>query len=221
MGVVLLVRHGQASLGAADYDRLSDAGWRQARILGARLAGADLAIDRVVSGGMVRQRDTAGEVLAALGLASSSLVVDERLDEYDHVGVMERHPSKVSFATASADGEAGRELQSALEEAIARWMSGGEQGYAESHDAFIGRVLAAAGDLIAAPGATVAVTSGGVIAAFCVRTLGLPVSRWPGMARLLVNTGITKVISGRSGTNLVTINDHAHLETDRALITYR
>ena len=38
MSRILLVRHGQASLGAADYDQLSDLGEEQSRILGAALA---------------------------------------------------------------------------------------------------------------------------------------------------------------------------------------
>ena len=38
MGVVLLVRHGQASFGADDYDVLSETGWEQSRLLGAWLA---------------------------------------------------------------------------------------------------------------------------------------------------------------------------------------
>lgn len=220
MGVLLLLRHGQASLGAADYDQLSDIGWRQAQVTGARLARADLAIDRVVCGTLTRQRDTARPVMAALGLPESGLRVDERLDEYDHIGVMARHPSQITFSTAAADGESGRALQSALEEAIDRWMSGGT-GYQESHDEFIRRVMEAVGDLTAEAGGTLAVTSGGVIAAACVRALGLPLERWPGLARLLVNGGITKFISGRTGTHLVTLNDHAHLEPDRTLITYR
>ncbi len=220
MGVLLLVRHGQASLGTADYDQLSDLGRRQAQVTGARLAAADLAVDRVVSGGLTRQRDTAQAVLAALGRPGSELQIDERLDEYDHVGVMARHTAEITFETATASGEAGRALQSTLEEAIGRWISG-ETGYQESHDAFIGRVLDAVRELTAAPGGTIAVTSGGVIAAVCVRALGLPVERWPGLARLLVNASITKVISGQTGTHLVTFNDHAHLESDRALITYR
>ena len=37
MGVVLLVRHGQASFGSADYDVLSETGWEQGRLLGAWL----------------------------------------------------------------------------------------------------------------------------------------------------------------------------------------
>ena len=220
MGVLLLVRHGQASLGTADYDQLSALGRRQAQVTGARLAAADLPVDRVVSGALTRQRDTAQAVLAALGRPGSELQIDERLDEYDHVGVMARHTAEITFETATASGEAGRTLQSTLEEAIGRWISGGT-GYQETHDAFIGRVLDAVRELTAAPGGTIAVTSGGVIAAVCVRALGLPVERWPGLARLLVNASITKVISGQTGTHLVTFNDHAHLESDRALITYR
>jgi broad specificity phosphatase PhoE len=220
MGVLLLVRHGQASLGAADYDRLSDLGRRQAQVVGARLAGTGLTVDRVVAGTLSRQRDTAAAVMAALGRPLSELDVDDRLDEYDHVAVMARHDAGISFANATADGERGRQLQSALEEAIGRWISGGT-GYGETHNAFIERVQDAIGDLVAKPGGTVAVTSGGVIAAYCALSLGLPVERWPSLARLVVNASITKIISGRTGTSLVTFNDHAHLESDRALISYR
>ena len=38
---------------------------------------------------------------------------------------------------------------------------------------------------------------------------------------IMVNASLSKVISGRSGTRVLTFNDHAHLEHDRALITYR
>jgi broad specificity phosphatase PhoE len=220
MGVLLLVRHGQASLGAADYDQLSELGRRQAQLVGARLAGPGLTIDRVVAGALRRQRDTAGALMAALGRPMTELGTDERLDEYDHVTVMARHDGGISFANATADGERGRALQSALEQAIGRWISGAT-GYGETHDTFIERVQGAIGDLVVKPGVTVAVTSGGVISAYCALSLGLPVERWPSLARLVVNASITKVISGRMGTSLVTFNDHAHLESDRAMITYR
>jgi broad specificity phosphatase PhoE len=220
MGVLLLVRHGQASLGAADYDQLSDIGRRQAQVTGARLAETDLVVDRVVSGALIRQRDTAQAVLAALGRPGAELQTDERLDEYNHVGVLARHTGEITFEAATVSGESGRALQSALEEAIGRWISGGTE-YQETHDAFIGRVLDAVRDLTAVSGGTVAVTSGGVIAAVCAQALGLPIERWPGLARLLVNASITKFISGQSGTHLLTFNDHAHLESDRSLITYR
>jgi broad specificity phosphatase PhoE len=188
--------------------------------VGARLARPGLTIDRVVAGALSRQRDTAEAIMTALGRPLSDLAVDDRLDEYDHVAVMARHDTGISFANATAEGERGRALQSALEEAIGRWISGGD-GYGETHDTFVERVQGAIGDLVGKPGGTVAVTSGGVISAYCALSLGLPVERWPSLARLVVNASITKIISGRTGTSLVTFNDHAHLESERDLITYR
>ena len=230
MGVLLLVRHSQASLGAADYDQLSELGHRQARATGARLARADLVVDWVTCGALARQRDTAAAVMAMMpdlapgpGPPGSGPHVDDRLDEYDHVGVLAglfgADASAVSVEGANAGGPE-RGLQPALDEAIARWATA-DAGYAESHDAFIDRVHAVLGDLTGLPGCTLAVTSGGVIAVACAQVLGLPVDQWPVLARIIVNGSVTKIISGRTGTNLLTFNDYAHLEGDRSLVTYR
>src|SRR5260370_40067352 len=92
MGVLLLVRHGQASMGAADYDQLSELGRRQARATGTRLAGADPAIDRVTCGALTRQRDTTAEIMAMMPdtaheagqePAGFGPRIDGRLAEYD------------------------------------------------------------------------------------------------------------------------------------------
>ena len=58
MGVVLLVRHGQASFGAADYDVLSETGAEQSRVLGRALAAQRVAPTTVFHGRMKRQADT-------------------------------------------------------------------------------------------------------------------------------------------------------------------
>jgi broad specificity phosphatase PhoE len=219
MSVLLLMRHGQASLGTKNYDRLSDIGNRQAQLTGGRLTRADLIIDRTVSGAMMRQRDTALIVMREIGLSESNLQIDDRLDEYDHVGVMAGHPTGISFATATTP-ERARTVQSALDEAIAPWMAS-DSGYPETHDGFIDRVLAVVDGLTGRSGTTLVVTSGGVIAAVCAHLLGLRADKWPALARVMVNGSLTKVISGPTGTRLLTFNDHAHLEQDRALITYR
>jgi len=220
MGVLLLVRHGQASLGTANYDQLSDVGHRQVQLTGTRLAESDLRVDRVVSGALVRQRDTALALMASLGLDPTDLATDARLDEYDHIGVLAAHTSRVSFQTADT-AEANRAVQPALDEAIARWVAGGGSGYAETHDAFTRRVLAAVTSLADRPGTTLVSTSGGVIAVAAAHFLGLRVEQWPSLARVTVNGSISKLISGRTGINVSTFNDHAHLEADRSMITYR
>src|SRR5262245_34827950 len=158
MSVLLLMRHGQASLGTTNYDQLSDVGHRQAQLTGGRLAGADLIIDRTVSGGMVRQRDTALIMMREIGLAECNLHIDDRLDEYDHIGVMAGNTADISFATATTPDRA-RTVQSALDEAIARWMAA-DGDYPETHDGFIDRVLGAVDELTGRSGTTLVVTSG-------------------------------------------------------------
>ena len=62
MAEIILVRHGQANSTAkteADYDRLSDLGHQQARWLGERISQTNGHFERVISGTLRRQRETA------------------------------------------------------------------------------------------------------------------------------------------------------------------
>jgi broad specificity phosphatase PhoE len=216
VGVLVLLRHGQASMGTAEYDKLSELGHRQARAAGARLARADLSIGQVWSGALARQQETARAVLAELGRPPGDLRTDDRLDEYDPAGIL---GTSDPFAGATTPGSR-RALQVTLDEALARWIQGGT-GYPEPHGAFTARVEASVTYLAATPGTTLAITSAGVIAVACARLTGLPADRWPALARVVVNASITKLITGPTGTHLLTFNDHAHLEGDRSLTTYR
>ena len=65
-------------------------------------------------------------------------------------------------------------------------------------------------------------TSGGPVS-WVAATLadgGLPA--WARLSKVVVNSSVTKVLTGRRGTNLLTFNDHSHLEGgDPDLLTYR
>ena len=63
MGSIFLIRHGQASFGADDYDVLSPVGVRQAEVLGEHLEQLGIAFDRCVSGSLRRQQHTANAAL--------------------------------------------------------------------------------------------------------------------------------------------------------------
>ena len=65
MPVVLLVRHGQASFGAEDYDVLSDTGREQSQVVGVELGRRGLRSPVAVCGSLRRQKDTADIALAA------------------------------------------------------------------------------------------------------------------------------------------------------------
>ncbi|WP_101525962.1 histidine phosphatase family protein [Nocardioides houyundeii] len=210
MGQVLLVRHGQASWGAADYDVLSETGRRQAEVVGRALA--DLAPDVVVHGAMARQRDTAQLAAAAAGW-SAPLVVDARWDEMDHLAMLDRQPAE---HTGEPDR---RQFQAWFEAATQRWTSGEhDDTYDESFPAFRERVLAGLAALTEA-GTAVVFTSGGPVAAAATRLMEAGTATYVRLAPVVVNTSVTRIVSGRRGLSLVSFNEHQHVPRD--LRTYR
>lgn len=212
MGVLLLVRHGQASFGTGDYDVLSPVGHRQAVLLGARLAPLGPGVRRVVSGTLRRQRETAASLVEAAGL-DLSVETDPRWDEYDADDVVAGVPPRPVTDSTS--------FQLLLDEALLRWTGGDhDPGYGESWPVFSARVRSALADTTGAPGTTVVVSSAGSIAVCCAALLELPPAGWARLARVQVNASLTKVVIGRSGSSLVSVNDHAHLEA-ADLVTYR
>ena len=66
---VLLIRHAQASFGTADYDLLSERGHAQTKELVTGLERRGIHADRVVSGGLRRQLETAAPCATALARA--------------------------------------------------------------------------------------------------------------------------------------------------------
>lgn len=86
MGSIYLIRHGQASFGADDYDVLSPIGVRQAEILGQHLVELGISFDRCIAGDLRRQQHTATSALeqfSAKGLAVPNLETDSAFNEFD------------------------------------------------------------------------------------------------------------------------------------------
>ncbi len=224
---VLLVRHAQGSFGGADYDVLSDRGREQARALADDLERRGVRIDRVVSGSLARQRDTAEPVAAWLG---TEPVVDARWNEYATDTILTHHSQTDAREQRGPDGTtpviSSREFQALLEEALLGWIGAGDGGPSdEPYPRFAARVEAALRELAGGLGSgetALVCTSGGPLAAVCVGLLGVPPQAFVAFNRVTVNTGITRVVSGRGGTTLVSFNEHAHLERAGAsLVTYR
>lgn len=220
MGQLLLVRHGQASFGGSDYDVLSALGERQAAVLGESLARRGVAPAVVVHGQMQRQRRTA-QVLAAAAGWDAPLECDPAWDEMNHVEVLSRTP-----APAPADGRnpSPREFQAWFEAATDRWIGGGaDDDYSETFGDFTDRVQRA---LARAAGRTdagtlLAVTSGGPVSWVVTHLLAAGTDSYRRLTPVVVNSSVTKVVSGERGLSLVSFNDHAHLEADPELLTYR
>ena len=80
---LVLVRHGQASFGEKDYDRLSETGHRQARLAGEALARRRPPIGRIVAGSMRRHQETAAGCLLGMG-RPGPVETDAGWNEFDH-----------------------------------------------------------------------------------------------------------------------------------------
>ncbi len=210
MGQILVVRHGQASFGADDYDVLSATGEEQARVLGRSLAG--LVPDLVVHGSLVRQRRTAQLAAGAAGW-TAPLREDPRWNELESL-------SQFAVVSGSTPDVADRAaFQEWYEAAMERWAGGEhDHDYTESYAGFTDRANAALADL-ASEGTVVAVSSGGPIAAIATVLLDGGPATYRRLLPGLVNTGITRVVSGRRGLTLLSLNEHQHLSRD--LLTYR
>jgi broad specificity phosphatase PhoE len=218
---ITLLRHGQASFGAADYDDLSDLGRTQAAVAGAELARRRLRDPVVVCGTLRRQADTATIAMGEMGL-SGDPVVDDRWDEYDHIGLVGAFVADSAEGTAQATAlDDPRAFQRALDAALAAWVAADEpdgwRGFAEG-------AIAALTDLARSLEGRDAIvsTSGGVIAAIGSHLLGVAGEAVVPLNRVVVNGALTTLLVGRSGVSLVTFNDHAHLSGEASeLRTYR
>ena len=56
MTVLYLIRHGQASFGAEDYDQLSELGRRQSVLLGTHLRQTQPPLDAIYAGSLRHQK---------------------------------------------------------------------------------------------------------------------------------------------------------------------
>lgn len=219
MGQLLLVRHGQASWDGDDYDVLSELGHRQGALLGAALATRGIRPDIVVSGGMRRHRETVENVVAGGDFGDLGVELDPGWDEYDHVSMLAQVP--VSFA---GERPTKAEFQAWMEQATDRWTRGEhEDDYHEPFAAFTARVDEAVRRTVelAGRGTALVVTSGGPISWATASLLGGGAPLWGRLNVVCVNSGVTKLVTGRRGVTLVSFNEHTHLEGEPDLLSYR
>ncbi len=212
MGTIHLIRHGQASWGAADYDQLSELGAEQSSSLGVSWEAAGWAPTDAVAGGLKRHAQTAIATIDAYG--GDGYDVDAGWDEYDHLALVRAHDPASSMQDAKA-------FQASLNLAISAWMAA-EDSSGESFPSFRSRVLTAFEQVVsqATSGRSIAVfTSGGPIALVVSQLLAGDDSLFQRLNDVVINASVTTVISGRSGPRLLAFNEHVHLPRD--MVTFR
>src|SRR6188768_1702336 len=100
MGTVYLVRHGQASFGADNYDQLSELGHRQCVRLGEYFRFKGVRFDAALVGTLERQKQSLAGIVQGLQSDAPPTLSWPGLNEYDSKAVVEAiHPMPLARPT--------------------------------------------------------------------------------------------------------------------------
>lgn len=217
---IFLVRHGQASAGTENYDRLSTLGIRQAELLGEFWRQNGFRIDAAFSGSLQRQQDTAKLALADL-TNSPGIKTIEALNEYDHTVV-----DRLFGEGITSDSTENLQFHQYLS-IMQRWREA-EPAEAESWQTFAQRGWQSVKSEAASTDASSLVffTSGGIVATILKQVMGLEFKQTMHAIWQTRNASVTQLCideNDRSENNACVVNyntiPHLQLHHDRALIT--
>jgi broad specificity phosphatase PhoE len=231
-----MVRHGQASLRHAEYDRLSRRGEEQSRLLGAYWAERNFIFSQVYVGPRWRHRQTLDGIAAVYqerGLAWPEPIELPELDEHPGQLVLQRAlPALMKQESAPADPTAAfgkdadlaqRHYLKLYQKATRDWVRGEMLvPELESWRDFRARVEGALRKMIAVDGRKkliAAFTSGGPVAAAMGLALGIDDEKTLELSWLVRNTACTEFLFSAGRFSLATFNGHPHLAT-QDLLTY-
>ncbi|MFN4351613.1 MAG: histidine phosphatase family protein [Hylemonella sp.] len=121
MGTLYLVRHGQASFGAADYDQLSELGRKQSERLGQYWRERGIRFDAVLTGTLRRHAQTWAGIAAGAGYDNQVQAL-AGLNEYDSAAVIATiHPHPLQKPDTP---ELYRHHFRLLRDGLRQWMNG-------------------------------------------------------------------------------------------------
>ncbi len=211
MGTLYLVRHGQASLGAADYDQLSALGQQQSVRLGQYFRQKGLTFDAVLTGTLRRHTQTYAGIREGAGLAREALAWPG-LNEYDSAAVIAAiHPQPLEKPDTP---ERYRHHFRLLRDGLTQWMNGvvSPTGMPSYREFQLG--VSSALDHVRqnCAGNVLLVSSGGPIATAVGQVLGTTPETTIALNLRIRNSAVTEFAFNPKRHTLLTFNTLAHLD---------
>ncbi|MFV0478803.1 MAG: histidine phosphatase family protein [Parahaliea sp.] len=235
MATLYLIRHGQASFGSDDYDKLSALGCRQAEFVGEYFSGQDIHFDAVYSGDLLRQRETTEYVLKKQPGAVPHHI-DVRFNEIDNdaqlkhiLPIVAEHDERLR-AVVDRGLSSSKDYQKAIEAIFNYWVSpecnipqlqSWNEYSCSVHDALIELVNRYSS------GKTIAIfTSGGTIATIVSLVLGIDSQYVYRFYEPIFNCSISQFFYNENKISLSSFNDCSFLrllekQKNEKLVTYR
>lgn len=211
MGTLYLVRHGQASFGAADYDQLSELGLRQSRRLGEHFRHQGRHFDAVFSGTLKRHDQTLAGIQEGLGIPLTAQRLPG-LNEYDSAAIIEAiHPAPLPRPDTP---ELYRHHFRLLRDGLHQWMNGtatprGMPTYADFRQGIVDAL-----DRVREhhEGDVLLVSSGGPISTAVGHVLGTSAETTIELNFHIRNSAVTEFKVSPKGHRLISYNTLNHLD---------
>ncbi|MEM8577931.1 MAG: histidine phosphatase family protein [Pseudomonadota bacterium] len=211
MAQLRVIRHGQASFGAANYDVLSDLGHAQAQALSGWLRDTGWHPDRVVIGTMQRHAET----LASMGLEGAE--THAGFNEYDFADLL--HARYKGDVPELVKGDRKTHFRT-LRETVLMWQRDELDCVAETWADFTTRVEDARDFACRGKGQVLVVSSGGVIGQLTARALEAPAAMMMELNLQVKNASISDYVFSGDRFFLQTFNAAPHLDAAPDLLSY-
>jgi len=211
MGTLYLVRHAQASFGAADYDKLSELGQRQSVRLGDYFRQAGLSFDAVLTGTLRRHVETYAAIREG-GAFEMEAQHWPGLNEFDSEAVIATvYPHKLEKPDTP---ELYRHHFRLLRDGLTQWMNGvvSPKGMPSYREFQLGITSALDHVRKNYDGKVLLVSSGGPIATAIGHVLGTTPETTIELNMRMRNSAVTEFAFNAKRHSLVTFNTLPHLE---------
>jgi broad specificity phosphatase PhoE len=212
MGTLYLVRHGQASFGAADYDQLSELGTRQCQALGRWFAERGITFEAVLRGTLKRHLQSLAAIAEGFGSELPAALEWPGLNEYDSHAVVKAVRSEPLPKPDTP--EAYREHFRALRDGLQAWMAAQTQPDGmPSYAAFVAGVNGALDHVRQQhQGHVLMVSSGGPISTAVGQVLGTGATTTIELNLRIRNSALTEFAFTPKRHMLVSYNHLPHLD---------
>jgi len=222
---IYLVRHGQASFGAANYDQLSPLGHQQSVWLGEYYRERAIDFDRVLVGDLVRQRETADRICQGMARSTHDFTVLPELNEFNFGGLVDSYLTRFPDEGGFDDKSDRRFYFRTLKKAIALWQRDELHAPAiESWQVCFDRVAGVLQRLQASADGErlLVVSSGGIMAMAVTQILKAAPETVIELNLQIKNTGVINLIGSSNSLRLSGFNHLPHLDrADRlTAVTY-
>jgi broad specificity phosphatase PhoE len=215
MAEFYVVRHGQASFGARNYDKLSPLGIQQSVWLGEHFANRNISFEKLWLGEMVRHQETAQGICSALP-SPPKHSIHGGLNEFDFQNIANAYLT-LNPGEEVAKGATPAAFYRLLKKAMAAWSAEElpEHELVETWPQFRARVAVVLEAICEQHSETpiLVVSSGGAISMLLSLVLGLGAQQVIELNMQIKNAGFSHFFYNRDQVRLSSFNNVPHLDT--------